>query len=220
MSNLNKNQKKIFKSNLWLSFEQLSLLNKAEDKKFNKDYKWAIEILNEVLYDDPWCVPALEELSDNQLSLWENEKALNTAKFILSLDNKSYTANYLAWFISSRINNHKDGVKYLWAANKLRPNNPEVLRCYWWSLFMSGETWKWIALLERARNLFSNDTQILNDLAVCMIETWNVEKWIDLLSEIQDIDPWNKRAEHTLMFLEKNSDVVNKIIEKKSKINK
>lgn len=197
------NNKKIFNSNLWLSHWQLIQLEKAENKKFQKDYKWAVEILNEILYDDPWCVPALEELADNQLSLFEDEKALNTSKFILSIDKKSYTANYIAWFISSKKTNHEDGIKYLSDANDLRPNNPEVLRCYWWSLFMAWQKSKWIALIERAKNLMPNDPQILNDLAVCMIETWNIEKWIDLLSEIQDVDPWNKRAEHTLLFLQK-----------------
>lgn len=204
MSSLHNNQKKVYHSDLWLSHSQLLLLEEAENRKFDKDPKWAIEILNKVLYDDPWCIPALEELADNQLSLWEDEKSLNTANFILSLDKKSYTANYLAWFILSKKNKHKDSVKFLWAANELRPNNPEVLRSYWWSLFMSWEIWKWIALIERARNLLWNDTQILNDLAVCMIETWNIEKWIDLLSEVQDIDPWNKRTERTLAFLKKN----------------
>lgn len=182
----------------------MQALDKAETDKLNWNPEPAIEILNEILYEDPWCVPALEELADCQLLTWQDEKSFKTANFILELDENNYTAHYLLWFILSKKTNFKESVNYLEEANKLRPNNPEVLRCYWWSLFMDKQHWKWISLLERARNLLPNDTQILNDLAVCMIETWSVSKWIDLLSEVQEIDPSNQRAAHTLWFLQKN----------------
>lgn len=187
-----------------LSNEQLKELDKAERKKISKDHKWAIEILNQILYDDPWCVYALEELADNLLSLDEIDKALQAAEFVLTLTTKSYWAYYLAWFIYSKKWNYKKSIELLKKANELRPNNPEVLRCYWWSLFMSGQRWKWIVLLERAKNLHPKDTQVLNDLAACMIDIWNVQKWLDLLDEIQEIDPENQRAVHALDFLKKN----------------
>lgn len=206
-------KKKIYNNSFWISQEQIEILDKAENEKHNWNYEEAINLLNKVLYEDPWCVPALEELSDCQLSIWDDKKALKTAEFILTLSEKSYTANYLIWFILWKFSKFKQSIKYLLEANKLRPNNPEVLRCYWWSLFMSWEKTKWISLIERAKNLMPNDTQILNDLAVCMIETWSITKWIDLISDIQEIDPWNKRAAHTLSFLQKN------IINTKKEIN-
>jgi len=196
--------KKIYSDEFWLSQEQMQVLDKAEDEKLNWNLEAAMEILNEVLYEDPWCVPALEEIADCQLLSWQDDKSFKTAEFILELDENNYTAHYLLWFIYWKKTKFKESIKYLEEANKFRPNNPEVLRCYWWSLFMNKQRSKWVALLERARNLMPNDTQILNDLAVCMIETWNVSKWIDLLSEVQEIDPLNQRAIHTLWFIQKN----------------
>jgi tetratricopeptide (TPR) repeat protein len=211
-------EKKIYSDEHWVSHEQMQILEQAEIKKYEWNPKWAMELLNEILYDNPWCIPALEEIADCQLTIWEDEKALKTAQFINSLTTKSYTSYYLTWFIMWKNKNFKESIKFLQQANKLNPNNPEVLRCYGWSLFMLWETWKWISLIERAKNLLSDDTQILNDLAVCKIQTWKIEEWIQLLSDVQEIDPWNQRANHTISFLKNNIKKIEKETSKKEDI--
>jgi len=201
---MKKQNKKFTKQeNHWLQSDLLIELSTIEDLKFNWKIEEAIKRLNEILYEDPWNVFAVEELADCQLRIWDDKKALKTAKFALQLNSQSYTWNYLAWFILWKHWKNKEAVKYLTEANKIQKNNPEILRCLWWSTLMWWLPAKWIILLERARNISPEDVTILNDLAVAYIQTGEVDEWVNIIEEIQNISPWDERATHTMNFLRK-----------------
>jgi len=177
-------------------------LEESENEKLEWNFESALRISQSILYIDPTCVPALEEIADNYLSLDKTKESEKTAQFALDLDPNSYTANYILWFILSKKTDFKKSVEYLETANKLKPNNAEIIRCLWWSLFMSWDRDRWIVVLERANNLFPEDVMILCDLAVSYIDVWKITKATELLLKAQSIDPDDKRVLGSIDYIE------------------
>lgn len=184
------------------SDEILLKLEESENYKLEWNFQKALEVAQSILYVDPACVPALEEVADNYLSLWKINESKKAAEFALDLDQNSYTANYIIWFILSKESKFKDSVGYLEVANSIRPNNAEIIRCLWWSLFMSWDRERWVVVLERAKNLFPDDVMILCDLAVCYIESKKFSQASDLLTKAAQIDPNDERVISSIKFID------------------
>lgn len=186
----------------------LEMLEESENKKLEWKFKEALEIAQKILVENAECIPALEEVADNFLSLNEINKSEKTVKYILSICDKSYTANYIFWFILSKKLEFSNSVTYLENANKLKPNNAEILRCLWWSYFMAWDKSKWILILERALNLFPNDIMIMCDLIMCYIELMKLEQAVDLIIKAKKINPNESRLWDAISLL---TDISNKL---------
>jgi len=52
--------------------------------------------------EDAECIPALEEIADNLLSLGKKKECEKTLQYILSLTDVSYTASYIYGFLLSK----------------------------------------------------------------------------------------------------------------------
>lgn len=214
----NNNKKKIVKQQ-WPIWEDeiydypehiLKMLEESENCKLEWKYEKALEIAQKIVVEDAECIPALEEIADNLLSLNKIKESEKTIKYIFTLTDDSYTANYIYWFLLSKKWMFHESVMYLDKANKLRQNNAEILRCLWWSLFMASDKKRWLLILERARNLFPSDVMILCDLAVCYLDLHEDEKAINTLIKASEIDPNDERVIKTMKMAYEIQKVKNK----------
>lgn len=173
----------------------LAALEEIEELKLSGDHKKSISQAEQLLFDDPDCVPALEELADNYVSLDDFKKAEKACHRALSLDKKSFTAFYILGFIASHKQEWETAIEHLKKSNSLHPNNPEILRCLGWSLFSRGRRTQGIVILERALNLDSTNSLTLCDLGICYLQVKNFDKAVELLKKAMEIDPNNKRIQ-------------------------
>src|SRR3990167_2711097 len=111
------------------------ILEEAEKLKLNCQHKESIELLEGLLLGDPANVAALEELADNELSLERYDRALKAAKQAVALDPESYMGHYILGFIASLEEKWDASADELQLANRMKPNNPEILSCLGWTLF-------------------------------------------------------------------------------------
>lgn len=181
----------------------LALLEEAEKLKLNGKHEEAIELLESLIIEDPTNVSILEEIADNELSLEHHDRAINAAKQALSFDEDSYTALYILGFLSSQKEQWIDSITYLTKANKLKPNNPEILRCLGWSLFCTGKRTQGIVTLERALNLDADNPLTLCDLGVTYLQAHDFKKAKALFNRTLDIDPFNARAKECIVLVQK-----------------
>ena len=179
----------------------LRMLEQSENYKLEWNYEEALAISQKIVVEDAECIPALEEIADNLLSLDKVKESEKTIKYIFTLTESSYTANYIYWFLLSKKWKFSDSVIYLENANRLKQNNAEILRCLWWSLFMSSNKKRWLLILERARNLFPGDVMILCDLAVCYLDLQEDTKAINTLLKAKEIDPNDERVIRSMQML-------------------
>lgn len=187
----------------------LEMLEQSENKKLEWKYQEALEIAQKILVENTECIPALEEVADNFLSLNEIQKSEKTVKYILSVFNDSYTANYIMWFIHSKKWEFAASIDYLETANKLKHNNAEILRCLWWSYFMSWDKSKWVLVLERALNLFPGDIMIMSDLIMCYLELLKLEQASNLIIKAKEIDSEDPRLLNAIKILNELSGNLN-----------
>ena len=117
------------------SSDTLERLERAEQLKLMGQHQAALDILEELLIEDPSNVSALEEVADNELSLEQFDRAKAAAQRALALDADSYTAEYIMGFLASHDENWKSAITFLQRANLMKPNNAEILRCLGWALF-------------------------------------------------------------------------------------
>lgn len=175
--------------------DTLVVLEKIEQLKLDGKHKESITLSQELLFKDPNCVAALEELADNYVSLDQYESAEKAAQHALKLDDKSYIAHYILGFIHSHRQEWSASLEDLSLANQLHPNNAEILRCLGWSMFNAGKRTQGIVILERALNLDGDNSLTLCDLGVCYLQTKDFEKAIVLLKKAIEIDPDNERIQ-------------------------
>lgn len=173
-------------------------LAKSEELKIKGKHSEALEVAQKLLEKDPSCTAAAEEVADNLLSMNHHEAAEKAAKFVLSLDPKSYIGNYILGFLALTNGRNDIALPYLSEANLLASNNPEILRCLGWALFHTGSKVAGIATLERALNLRQDDPMILCDLGVCSLHLNHFEKTIRLFERALALDPKNARAKDCL----------------------
>lgn len=193
----------------------LAKLEESENRKLEWKYDEALAIAQEIIVENPECIPALEEVADNLLSLWKTKESKKTAVYILKLTDTSYTAYYILGFINSKHNNFTESIKFLQKANEIKPNNAEILRCLWWSLFMNWDKVKWIHILERALNLYPKDIMILCDLAMCNLDVDKIDKSVELISKAKELNPSDERVHETYLILKSYIDKKMKLSKKK-----
>ncbi len=172
----------------------LERLERAEQLKLAGNHKQALEILEQLLIEDPENISALEEIADNELSLEQYDRAETAAKRAAALDQQSYTAHYILGFLRSQEEKWSEALSFLKTANKLKPNNPEILRCLGWALFASGQRAQGVVTLERALNLDNDNPLTLCDLGVSYLQVRNFSKAKALFLRALDLDPDNSRA--------------------------
>ena len=174
------------------------LLQVAEDLKFEAKHEEALLVLERLLLENPANIDALEEVADNELSLGFFDRAAKAAEQVIELDKDSCNAHYILGFVASHEEKWEESVKELKEANRLEPNDPEILRCLGWSLFSSGAQASGIVTLERALNLEPDNPLILCDLGVVYLRSKNYPKSISLLRRAIEVDPRNDRAKECL----------------------
>jgi len=173
----------------------LDALEHIEELKIKGNHKESISEAEKLLCEDPDCVPALEEIADNYVSINDFERAEKACNRVLSLDHDSHIAYYILGFIRSNQQKWTEASKYLKLSNDLHGNNPEILRCLGWSLFNNGKQTQGVVILERALNIDPDNSLTLCDLGVCYLQSKNFEKSINLLKRAIEIDPDNKRIQ-------------------------
>lgn len=177
-----------------LSDGTLEALERAEQLKLQGKHEEAIEILEGLIMDDPANVPALEELADNELSLDHYSRAEAAAERAIILDQGSYTGHYIIGFLRSQEGKWDQALVELRLANKLKPNNPEILRCLGWALLRAGSKPEGVVTLERSLNLDNDNPLTLCDLGVAYLEMQNTAKARLLFQRALELDPQNARA--------------------------
>lgn len=181
----------------------LERLEQAEQLKLSGKHHEAIAILEDLLLEDPTNVSALEEIADNELSLERFDRAEAAAQQSIDMDASSYTGHYILGFIRSSERKWEDSLKHLKEANKLKPNNPEILRCLGWVLFNMGQRPQGVVTLERALNLDSDSTLTLCDLGVAYLDLKNFAKAKALFLRALDLDPTNPRAKECIAAVDR-----------------
>lgn len=177
-----------------LSDDTLDALERAEQLKLLGKHEEAIVLLEDLITEDPANVPALEELADNELSLDHYARAEAAAERAITLDQGSYMGHYIVGFLRSQEGKWAESLTELTLANKLKANNPEILRCLGWALLRSGRQAEGTVTLERSLNLDNDNPLTLCDLGVAYLETRNVAKARLLFQRALELDPQNERA--------------------------
>jgi len=183
-------------------------LERAEQLKLSGKHGEALEILEDLLVEDPENVAALEEVADNELSLERFDRAEAAAIEAIALDKESYTAHYILGFLASQKEQWEPALTHLKKANALKSNNPEILRCLGWALFRCGERAQGIVTLERALNLEAENPLTLCDLGVAYLELKQLRKAKGLFQRSLDLEPGNERAKECLQALERLEQTV------------
>lgn len=181
----------------------LERLEQAESLKLAGKYHEALAMLEQLLLEDPSNVSALEEVADNELSLERYDRAEVAARQAIALDPASYTGHYIMGFIRSQESRWEDALHALREANRLKPNNPEILRCLGWVLFNIGQRPQGVVTLERALNLDHDNTLTLCDLGVAYLELKNMIKAKALFLRALDLDPESGRARECVAAVER-----------------
>ncbi len=178
-------------------------LEQAERLKLEGKHAEAIAILEALVLEDPENVAALEEIADNELSLCNFERAEAAARRAVNISKESYTGEYIIGFLHSRSGQWKDACAHLRSANRLKSNNPEILRCLGWALFSNGEETMGMVTLERALNLEPESALTLCDLGLAHLQLKNLKKAKVLFERALDLEPNNTRAKECLDAAEK-----------------
>ncbi len=168
-------------------------LDNIESLKLSGEHQKSILEAEKLLFEDPNCVAALEEIADNYVSLDDYKKAEKACHRALKLNKDSYTAQYILGFIHSQKQEWDKAINYLKNSNAKHSNNPEILRCLGWALFNSHKRTQGVVILERALNLDPENSLTLCDLGICYMQLKNFDKSIDLLKRAMELDPNNKR---------------------------
>ena len=170
-------------------------LDHIEELKLSGEHKKSIQEAEKLLFRDPDCVAALEEIADNYVSLDQYERAEKACVRALKLNKKSYTAKYILGFIHSQKQEWDKAITHLKSSNELRSNNPEILRCLGWAMFNAKKRTQGVVILERALNLDPENSLTLCDLGICYLQTKNFDKAVELLRRAMELDPNNKRIQ-------------------------
>lgn len=176
----------------------LERLERAEELKMKGKHSEALDILEELLLEDPENVSALEEIADNELSLERFVRANAAAKRAVALDDESYTGHYILGFIHSHAGEWMPAMMALQKANRFKANNPEILRCLGWALFCGGERAQGIVTLERSLNLDRENVLTLCDLGIAYLQVKSTPKAKALFEEAVVLEPGNPRAKECL----------------------
>lgn len=180
----------------------LDRLERAEQLKIDGKHDAALEILVELLVEDPENVSALEEVADNELSLGRDARAEVAASRAVTLDCKSYTGHYILGFLRMQETKWEAAISHLQQANHGRPNTAEILRCLGWCLFWNNDRLRGLVTLERALNIEDDNPLTFVDLGMCYAESGNFGKAKLLFLRAKELDPSDERADACLQRIE------------------
>ncbi len=189
----------------------LERLEKAEQLKMAGKNHEALAILEELVLEDPTNVSALEEIADNELSLERYSRAKVAATQAVALDPSSYTGHYILGFLLSVESKWAEAYVSLKEANRLKANNPEILRCLGWVLFQSAQRPQGVVTLERALNLDPENTLTLCDLGVAYLDLKNFPKARALFLRALDLEPGNARAGECIAAIDRIEQQIRQI---------
>ena len=160
------------------------IIIQVETLKLSQQFDDAISLLQQsiVKYNSDYRL--YEELADIYLYQGKLDKANSAIDFALELNEQSATWNYLKGFILLSNDAIKTAIDYLKKSNQLMANNAEVLRNLWWAYTLTGEHHKGITILKRALNLSPEDELIVEDLAMALIGSWEIQSGNSLLQKI------------------------------------
>lgn len=117
-----------------------------------------------------------EEFADICIFEGKVSEAKKFAKLAQDIHPESATGRYLLGYIHVTLGDFEKGVELLEEANRLYPNNSEILRNLGWGYTMLGNTDKGVLILRRALNIAPNDELIMEDLGVTLVSEGSVEE--------------------------------------------
>lgn len=179
------------------------LLEQAEKLRLAGKYEEALGILHQVLAQDPQNITALEEVAENEVSLERYDRARVAATHAVELDRESSAGHYILGFLASLEEDWSVAVPQLQLANRLRPNDPEILRALGWTLFNAEQRIQGVVTLERALNLDPENALSLCDLGVCYLHLQNYTKAHSLFVRALELDPGNERARECVQAVDR-----------------
>lgn len=140
------------------------IIDTIENLKSSGDYDSALQKTLEWLqtYIDDYRL--YEELADIYLFQENIEKAEEVISYARELHPESWTGIYLEGYILMQKWDFESAIKTLEQANKLFPNNAEILQNIGWANVMIGNMQKWIALLQRAHHIDPSNESIVQNL--------------------------------------------------------
>lgn len=160
----------------------LQYIDQIETLKAQGKYRESKEIVERLLLDYTDDYRLYEELCDIFLFLGDHVKAHDAITVARGLNPESATGMYLLGYLSVTQGNFVEGIQLLEQANRLFPNNPEILRNLGWAYTVTGMGDRGIFLLKRALNIAPEDPLIMEDLAVALIsENSSIDEAEDLL---------------------------------------
>ena len=115
----------------------------------NGKHEEALKIAESILMEDPSCVEAAEEVSDNLLSLERIKEASRGCSIcVISFSQKLY-CQFCPWLCCfPKRRSMGKSIAFFQMSNAGQPNNPEILRCLGWSLFPLENEMKELQLFE------------------------------------------------------------------------
>lgn len=160
------------------------IILQVETLKASAAFEKAIALLEQSIAKYHSDYRLYEELADIYLYQGKLKKAVTAIDFALEINKGSATGNYLKGFISLSNDNIPAAITYLEASNKLMANNAEVLRNLGWAYTLTGEHNKGILILKRALNISPEDELIVEDLAMALIGSGEIQSGNTLLEKI------------------------------------
>jgi len=160
------------------------IIIQVEKLKLAGSFDAAITLLQESIATYNSDYRLYEEMADIFLYRGDLDKAVKAIDFALSLNLESATGNYLKGFILLSWDKVKEALGYLEKSNKMMWNNAEVLRNLGWAYTIVWEHTKGISILKRALNLSPDDELIVEDLAMALIGSGEVQSGNVLLEKI------------------------------------
>ncbi|MBP9750597.1 MAG: tetratricopeptide repeat protein [Candidatus Peribacteraceae bacterium] len=158
----------------------------------------ALGLLEEILMEDPGHVAALEQVAEHELELGRLDRAAAAAEQAVALEPTSALGLAALGQVHGEREAWVEAIDHLQRANKLRSNDPEILRRLGWSLFRGGQRPQGVVTLERSLNLDPDNVFALCDLGVVYLELANYAKSKALFSRVLQLDPENERAHECL----------------------
>ena len=171
----------------WSNLEILNWEPVAE-YRFNGDWDRAIALVEKELIHAPqegaWYL-LLADLYFCAERWSAAEKALKAHFKYGSADEQSY---YLAGLIASSEKHWEKAVKYFQKADKILPNQPEIIGALGWN-YCQFDACKGLAILQRAAHLGPQNLQVLCDLAIAYLTQEQWQKAHQVLDQAYQISP-------------------------------
>lgn len=180
----------------------LERLERARVLKEKCEYLQAVQLLEDMLVEEPGSAPVLEEIAENEWCLGHARRAFLAARRAVLLHAESAMGNFILGLVALQKREWGLAVESLRRANRYQPTTPDILRSLGWALFHHGETVQGVVTLERALNLEDGNIHTLCDLGEVYLALRCLPKARSLFLRVLDIDPGNSRAREGIAHVE------------------